>query len=500
MRYREWFLVFSFLLILLLGVGVYFIPNLIWLSLIILPLILLGVIDFFQKKHSIRRNFPLIGRLRYLFEDFRPEMQQYFVETDTEGRPINRLERSVIYQRAKDTTDTTPFGTKLDVYQEGYEWMSHSIYALNKKDLNFEPRVLVGGKDCKQPYSASILNISAMSFGSLSQNAVLAMNKGAKLGNFAQNTGEGGLSPYHLENGGDVIWQIGTGYFGARDLDGNFSPENFRQNALKPSVKMIELKLSQGAKPGHGGILPAKKNTPEIAKIRHIKPYVDVLSPPSHSAFHSAKGLLEFIQSLREHADGKPVGFKLCIGNKNEFEEICQEMVSTNIKPDFITIDGGEGGTGAAPLEFSNYVGMPLIEGLRFAVSCLEKYNLKNDIKIIASGKVFTGFQIAKLMAMGADMCNSARAMMVAVGCIQALECNTNTCPTGVATQDPSLMAGLNVEDKSVRVYNFHKKTVDAFVEILGAAGIKSPNELRKSQFYRRISPTEVKTFEELYV
>lgn len=499
MQYREKFIIGTVLFIfIIIGLN-YLFQGTIWLWILFLPFIVLGLHDYFQKSHAIRRNFPLIGRLRYLFESIRPELQQYFVESDIDGRPISRVDRNVIYQRAKSEVDSTPFGTKLDVYQEGYEWMSHSIYALNKKDLDFEPRVMVGGKDCKQPYSASVLNISAMSFGALSQNAVLAMNKGAKMGQFAQNTGEGGLSPYHLEPGGDLIWQIGTGYFGARDLDGNFDENVFRENALKASVKMIELKLSQGAKPGHGGILPAKKNTPEIAKIRNIKPYVDVLSPPAHTAFSNAKGLLELLKKMRDQSGGKPVGFKLCVGNPNEFEDICKEMLNTGIKPDFITVDGGEGGTGAAPLEFSNYVGMPLMEGLRCVVKALEKYDLKKEIKIIASGKVFTGFQLAKLMAMGADMCNAARAMMVAVGCIQALECNTNTCPTGVATQDKSLMSGLDVEDKSIRVFQFHKKTIEAFVEILGAAGVKYPSELKKSQFYRRISPTEIKTFEELY-
>lgn len=498
MHYRQKFIPIVILVTILTLTLNYFFSKSILLWIILLPMIGMGLYDYFQKRHAIRRNFPLIGRMRYLFESLRPEIQQYFVETDTEGRPINRLDRNVIYQRAKNETDTTPFGTKLDVYSEGYEWLSHSMYPLNHIEVE-EPRVLVGGGECKQPYSASILNISAMSFGSLSQNAVMAMNKGALLGGFAQNTGEGGLSEYHLRHGGDIIWQIGTGYFGARDLEGNFDVEIYKQNALKPQVKMIELKLSQGAKPGHGGILPAKKNTPEIAKIRNIKPYTDVLSPPAHTQFHDARGLLKFIKTLRDHAEGKPVGFKLCVGNANEFEAICLEMINTGIKPDFITIDGGEGGTGAAPIEFSNYVGMPLNEGLTTAVKILKKHDLKKDIKIIASGKVFTGFQIAKLMVLGADMCNSARAMMVAVGCIQALECNTNTCPTGVATQDLSLMAGLNVEDKSVRVFQFHKKTVHAFVEVIAAAGVKSGIELKKSQFYRRINSQEVRTFEEIY-
>ena len=498
MQYREKFIIGIVTVIVLTAIANYVWPQTIFVWILILPISFMGIHDYFQTKHSIKRNFPLIGRLRYLLEDIRPELMQYFVETDTEGRPINRLDRSVIYQRAKSETDTTPFGTKLDVYSEGYEWMSHSIFPLNHMKSE-EPRVLIGGKDCSKPYNASILNISAMSFGSLSQNAVMAMNKGAKLGRFAQNTGEGGLSEYHLRHGGDIIWQIGTGYFGARDLDGNFNLDVYKENALKPQVKMIELKLSQGAKPGHGGILPAKKNTPEIAKIRNIKPYVDVMSPPAHTEFHDAQGLLEFIKRLREGADGKPVGFKLCIGNANEFEEICKEMINTGIRPDFITIDGGEGGTGAAPIEFSNYMGMPLIEGLTTAIKLLSQYGLKNEIKIIASGKIFSGFQIAKMMVLGADMCNSARAMMLAVGCIQALECNTNTCPTGVATQDPSLMRGLDVNDKSVRVFQYHRKTVSAFTEILAAAGAHKSSELQKSQFFRRIDSDKVMSFEELY-
>lgn len=499
MQYRQKFLLFSFLLIGLLGSINFFYPKSIWLWVVFLPLLIMGYYDYFQTRHSIKRNFPLIGRLRYLLEDIRPELMQYFVETDTEGRPIARIDRNVIYQRAKSEIDTMPFGTRLDVYDQGYEWMSHSIYPINHDGLNFSPRVWIGGKRCLQPYSASVLNISAMSFGALSQNAVLAMNKGAQRGEFAQNTGEGGLSPYHLEHGGDLIWQIGTGYFGARDLNGHFDIHVYQQNALRPEVKMIELKLSQGAKPGHGGILPAAKNTPEIAQIRNIKPYTEVLSPPAHTTFHDAKGLLEFIEQLRQYSEGKPVGFKLCMGKENEFEDICKAMVESQILPDFITIDGGEGGTGAAPLEFSNYVGMPLYDGLTSAVKLLEQYDLKKEIKIIASGKVFTGFQIAKLMALGADACNSARAMMVAVGCIQALECNTNTCPTGVATQDQSLMQGLDVNDKSIRIFNFHKKTVHSLVEILAAAGVKDISEIKKSMFYRRVNETETLTFDKLY-
>src|SRR5690606_26253153 len=353
----------------------------------------------------------------------------------------------MVYQRAKNVIDTVPFGTQMDVYEPGYEWMNHSMYAGRVK-VDEDPRVMIGGEHCTQPYSSSLLNISAMSFGSWSRNAVLALNKGAKMGGFAHNTGEGGISPYHLEPGGDLIWQIGAGYFGCRDEKGRFNPELFAKNSQIPNVKMIELKISQGAKPGHGGILPARKNTEEIAKIRHVKPHTEVDSPPSHSEFKDPEGLLRLIHEMRELSGGKPVGFKLCIGRKEEFISICEAMVKTGLKPDFITIDGGEGGTGAAPVEFSNSLGMPMLDGLAFAIDTLKGYGLKEDIKVMSSGKIMSSFHIARALAIGADLCKSARAMMLAVGFIQALKCNVNTCPTGVATQDPELMKGLDVEDK----------------------------------------------------
>jgi glutamate synthase domain-containing protein 2 len=466
---------------------------------LVVPLIILGFTDMIQTKQSIRRNFPLFGRLRYVLEDMRPKIQQYFVESDTDGSPINRNDRSVIYQRAKKQIDTTPFGTQLNVYAEGYEWMSHSIVPLDFHTVDHHPKVLVGNKDCKQPYNASILNISAMSFGSLSSHAVEALNAGAKIGGFAHNTGEGGLSPYHLKHGGDIIWQIGTGYFGARDEEGKFSDEAFRKNATRPEVKMIEIKLSQGAKPGHGGILPAKKNTPEVAAIRLVKAGTTVFSPPFHSAFSTPKGMIHFIHKLRELSGGKPVGFKLCIGRKSEFISLCKAMVELDIYPDFINIDGGEGGTGAAPPEFSNFVGMPLLDGLAFADNMLKGFGIRHHIKVGASGKILTGFQILRAIALGADMCNSARAMMMALGCIQALECNKNTCPTGVATQDPALVAGLVVDDKKVRIANFHKNIVESFVELMAASGIDSPSKLNRHQISRRIFMNEVKTLEEIY-
>jgi len=453
----------------------------------------------FQKKHAIKRNFPVIGNFRYMLEKIRPEIMQYFVETDTEGRPINRLFRSLVYERAKKVTDTTPFGTQLDVYRDGYEWMDHSVYAHKCSDLDGDPRVLVGGADCKQPYSASILNISAMSFGSLSKNAILALNGGAKMGRFAHNTGEGGISSYHLKPGGDLIWQVGTGYFGCRTKDGKFCPNTFKKNALSESVKMIEIKISQGAKPGHGGILPAIKNTAEIAQIRGVEPHQDVMSPPSHTEFSNAKELMFFIKNLRDLSGGKPVGFKVCIGKKNEFIDFCHAMKETAIKSDFITIDGGEGGTGAAPVEFSNSLGTPLRDGLSFAVNTLNQFDLKKDIKVIASGKVFSSFHIARLLALGADMVNSARAMMLAVGCIQALECNNNTCPVGVATQDATLSKGLVVKDKAQRVFNFHDETIRALIELIGAVGLRSPSEITRELINRRIGKCKTLNYSEIY-
>jgi glutamate synthase domain-containing protein 2 len=500
MNFRQWF--FCSALLLLTGIflaGHFLHEDFYLLFLIIVPLFLMGIADVLQKKQSIRRNFPLFGRLRYVLEDLRPKIQQYFVESDTDGTPINRIERSVVYQRAKKQIDTTPFGTQLNVYAEGYEWMTHSISPRNFHSLNHNPKIKIGGAECSQPYESSVLNISAMSFGSLSKNAILALNGGAKLGGFAHNTGEGGLSPYHLQPGGDIIWQIGTGYFGARDKEGNFSDEAFQQNATRPEVKMIEIKLSQGAKPGHGGILPAKKNTPEIAAIRLVEPGTTVFSPPFHSAFQTPEQLIKFIVRLRKLSGGKPVGFKLCIGRKSEFFSICKAMIKLNAYPDFITIDGGEGGTGAAPPEFSNSVGMPLLDALAFTDNALRGFKIRQNIKLLCSGKILSGFHLLRAIALGADGCNSARGMMLALGCIQALECNKNTCPTGVATQDTYFMKGLVVGDKTARVANFHKNTIESFVELLGAAGLEHPAQLNRSHVYRRVFMNLVKTYEEIY-
>ncbi|MEO8886152.1 MAG: FMN-binding glutamate synthase family protein [Mucilaginibacter sp.] len=496
---RKLFIASSLIIIaLLVGWSLLWKPA-VWSFVIFGPLFVLGYYDLLQTKHTIVRNFPVFGRLRYLAEDIRPKVQQYFVESDTNGTPFNRQSRSVIYQRAKKVDDTRPFGTELDVYQNGYEWLNHSIGAIDHKQLDMSPRVVVGGPQCKQPYNASIFNISAMSFGSLSQNAILALNGGAKIGNFAHNTGEGGLSDYHLQPGGDIIWQIGTGYFSCRHKDGTINYEAFAERANLPQVRMIEIKLSQGAKPGHGGILPAAKVTPEIARIRLVEMGEDVISPPYHTAFSNPVEMMQFVKKLRELSNGKPIGFKLCVGHKSEFLAICKAMLQTGIYPDFITVDGGEGGTGAAPLEFSNSVGMPLREALAFVYDALTGFDIKKQIKIIASGKVTTGFDLVKNFALGADMCNSARGMMFALGCIQALECNTNTCPTGVATQDPSLMKGLVVEDKKTRVANFHDQTVASAIQMIGAAGLKHPDDIHRMFIYRRISHSEILTYAELF-
>jgi glutamate synthase domain-containing protein 2 len=497
---RKPFIIFAIAAPIIFGLlGFYYSQFFWWVFGFSMALIFIGVIDMRQTKHTIMRNYPILGRARYWMEDLRPKLYQYFIESDIDGRPINRIDRSTIYQRAKKENDTMPFGTQLDVYAEGYEWMCHSIAPKDFRLLDEKPRLVFGGKDCLQKYNASIFNVSAMSFGSLSSNAIEALNGGARIGNFAHNTGEGGLSPYHLKQGGDIIWQIGTGYFGARDKEGKFNVEAYTVNAKRPEVKMIELKLSQGAKPGHGGILPAKKNTPEIAAIRLVEPGTTVYSPPFHSAFGTPEEMVQFIKLLRDNSGGKPIGFKLCIGQKSEFIGICKAMVALNIYADFITVDGGEGGTGAAPQEFSNYVGAPLMDGLAFVHNILCGFGLRDEIKIIASGKILSGFHLVRAIALGADACNSARAMMMAVGCIQALVCNTNRCPTGVATQDPGLSNGLVVNDKKQRVANYHDETLKTFVELCGAAGIDDYKQLTRSHIYRRVFMNEVRTFEDIF-
>ncbi|MEZ5525788.1 MAG: FMN-binding glutamate synthase family protein [Pseudomonadales bacterium] len=488
--------IYSLLVIFLIAL---FWPPVLWSLILLVPLVLLGIYDVSQTRHTLWRNFPVTGHGRWIMEFFRPFLRQYFFESETSGTPINRMFRSVIYRRAKGAMDTEPYGTKVDTQCVGYEWIGHSIASSHIDTDNPDPRIRIGGPDCKQPYRASILNISAMSFGALSHNAIRALNRGALIGGFYHNSGEGSVSPYHLENGGDLVWQIGTGYFGCRNPDGTFSPEHFQKTAILDAIKMIEIKLSQGAKPGHGGILPADKNTEEIARIRLVEPGTTVKSPPTHSAFGTPMEMMAFIQQLRELSGGKPIGFKLAVGRPSEFVALCMAMVKSGIKPDFITVDGGEGGTGAAPLEYSNSVGMPLREALPFICDTLIGFNLKKEIKVIASGKVFTGFHLVRNIALGADACNSARGMMIALGCVQSLTCNTNRCPTGVATQDPRLSSGLEVDDKAQRVARFHRQTVKAAMEIVASAGLDDPTELNRTYISRRTSQLEVKRLDEIY-
>lgn len=479
---RDKFLSWGLVIVITTWVVTILIHYYLWIPVILTAIYALGVYNAYQTKHAILRNFPVLGYFRYFFEEISPEMQQYFIERETDGKPFPRHQRSAVYRRAKNISDTVAFGTQLEINHRKYEGIKHSMYA--KSPSEELPRVIVGGEQCTQPYSASLLNISAMSFGSLSDRAQMALNRGAKKGNFYHNTGEGGISDYHME-GGDICWQIGTGYFGCRDDEGKFNPELFKKYATLPNVKMVEIKLSQGAKPGHGGVLPGVKNTPEIAKIRHVQPGITIISPPSHSSFSDAAGLLHFVQHLRELSGGKPVGFKLCIGDTKEFEDVCEQMNVLKIYPDFITVDGAEGGTGAAPPEFSDGVGMPLEPALIFVNRTLNNYNLREKLRIIASGKVLTSLDILRAVAMGADMCNNARGFMFSLGCIQALRCNSNNCPTGVATQDKMLIKGLDVTDKSERVYHFHKNTLHTCNELIGAAGRNSYEEVDASMFMR---------------
>lgn len=495
---RKAFLIISITILSLTGILIYVNWKFSFLLLIFIPLILMGLYDMYQSKKTIRKNFPLLGRMRYLLEGLGPEIRQYFVETDLEGKPFNRLQRSIVYQRSKKESDSMPFGTQLDVYQDGYEWINHSIRAIPFSKVNENPKVHIGSSQCTKPYDASMFNISAMSFGSLSKNAILALNNGAKQGGFYHNTGEGGLSPYHLQ-GGDVVWNIGTGYFSCRTDEGKFNYDEFVKRATLDNVKMIEIKFSQGAKPGHGGILPKEKVTDEIAAIRLVSKGQDILSPPTHSAFTTPLELMDFVKLLRKGSEGKPIGIKICIGNKSEFLSICKAMVETKTYLDFITVDGGEGGTGAAPQEYSDHVGMPLRDAIAFVYDSLNGFGIKDQIKIIASGKVITGFDIVRTLSLGADLCNSARGMMFALGCIQALECHNNTCPTGVATQNPDLMKGLVPEEKSVRVARFQHETVKSAMDLMASAGLSHPDEVTRDVITTRIDRNKVETFAEIF-
>tara|TARA_Y100000589_G_scaffold14395_1_gene11673 strand:+ start:63556 stop:65211 length:1656 start_codon:yes stop_codon:yes gene_type:complete len=468
------------------------------------PLALLSIRDRLQTKHSILRNYPIMGHLRFAFESIRPEIMQYFVETDTDGRPFSRNERTVVYERAKSLLDDKPFGTELNAYSTEYEWLNHSIAPHAKATLpadgTSDPfRLDIGGPQCSKPYSSSIYNISAMSFGALSGNAIMALNKGAKKGGFYHDTGEGSISPYHRKYGGDLVWELGSGYFGCRTEDGEFDQARFAEQAVDDQVKMIEIKVSQGAKAGHGGVLPAAKISKEIAETRGIPMGKDCISPAFHKAFGTPIEMMHFIEMLRTESGGKPVGFKLCIGRPSEFMGICKAILETDILPDFIVIDGGEGGTGAGPIEFLDHMGTPLTEGLLFAHNVLVGTGLRDKIRIGCSAKIVTAFGIASKMATGADWCNAARGFMFAVGCIQAQRCQTNTCPVGVATQDPKRQKAIVVSDKAERVYNFHRNTLDALSQVVAAAGLDHPNQFEPIHISRRVSPTNVLSYEDLY-
>ncbi|MCP3748584.1 FMN-binding glutamate synthase family protein [Pseudomonas sp. SBB6] len=460
---------------------------------------LVGLNDLRQSHHAVRRNYPILGNIRYLIETIRPEIRQYLLEGDDDKLPFSRAQRSLVYARAKNESAEKAFGTLNDVYRPGFEFISHSMLPVETPDpASF--RISIGGPQCRQPYSASIFNISAMSFGALSANAIAALNKGAKLGRFAHDTGEGSISPYHREHGGDLIWEIGSGYFGCRTAEGRFDPQRFAEQARDPQVKMIEVKLSQGAKPGHGGILPGHKVSAEIAATRGVLMGEDCISPAAHSAFRSPVQLLEFMAQLRQLSGGKPVGFKFCLGHPWEFMGIAKAMLVTGIVPDFIVVDGKEGGTGAAPREFSDNIGVPMREGLMFVHNTLEGLNLRDKIRIGAGGKIISAFDIASVLAIGADWVNSARGFMFAIGCIQSQSCHTNKCPTGVATQDPLRQRALVVPEKADRVYSFHRNTLHALGEMLAAAGLEHPSELKPKHLVRRISASEIRLFSQLHV
>jgi len=461
-----------------------------WPALVFLGLVLLGLRDVTQDHHSVLRNYPVIGHLRFILEFIRPEVRQYFIEGDNEAAPFSRQQRSLVYQRAKGDSDKRPFGTQMNVGAVGYEWINHSMQPTVLKTHDF--RVLIGAGRA-QPYSASIFNISAMSFGSLSANAILALNAGAKKGNFAHDTGEGSISRHHRVHGGDLIWEIGSGYFGCCNADGSFSEERFAANARDPQVKMIEVKLSQGAKPGHGGVLPGPKVTLEIAEARAVQPWVDCVSPATHAAFSTPIELMRFIDRLRDLSGGKPTGFKLCIGHPWEWFGIAKAMLETGIVPDFIVVDGAEGGTGAAPLEFCDHVGAPLQEGLLLVHNTLVGLNLRSSIKLGCAGKVVSAFDVARMLALGADWCNAARGFMFALGCIQAQTCHTGACPTGVTTQDPQRMKAIDVPSKADRVHHFHQNTLLALKELVQAAGLNDPAQITAWHLVRRHSEHGVK-------
>jgi glutamate synthase domain-containing protein 2 len=461
-------------------------------------LFLLGIWDVCQPWHSVLRNYPVIGHIRWMVEMVRPEIRQYLLEDENEATPFSRAQRSLVYRRSKGVSSDHPFGTILDVYADDYEFIVHSMRPADDADPK-SFRITIGNDQCAKPYSASIFNISAMSFGSLSPNAIRALNKGAAMGGFYHDTGEGSISSYHRENGGDIVWEVASGYFGCRDANGKFDSVKFAEQATTDQVRMIEIKLSQGAKPGHGGILPAKKVTKEIAETRGVPMGVDCISPSRHSAFSTPLELMAFIQQLRTLSGGKPVGFKLCVGHPHEFMAIVKAMLASGIVPDFIVVDGGEGGTGAAPVEFSDHIGSPMREGLLFVHNTLVGAGLRDRIRIGAAGRLISAFDIATVLAIGADWANAARGYMFALGCIQSMSCHTNRCPTGVATQDLTRQRALVVADKAERVAHFHDRTVNALADMLAAAGLSHPDDLEPHHLVHRISTTEVRQFDQVH-
>ena len=486
-RYTAFIASVVLLIFSLLGAGVMGMNG--WWPTVFLLLSLVGLYDLQQSHHAILRNYPIIGHMRFMLETIRPEIRQYFLESETEASPFSRAQRTLVYTRAKGQSDKRPFGTQLDVRAIGYEWINHSIAPTQLAGHNF--RITVGGKDCTQPYDISLFNVSAMSFGALSANAIQALNLGAKLGGFAHDTGEGSISRHHRAQGGDLIWEIGSGYFGCRDEQGHFSPERFVENVSSPQVKMVEIKLSQGAKPGHGGVLPGPKVTEEIAEARGVMVGQDCVSPATHSSFSTPLELMAFIQQLRTLSEGKPVGFKLCIGHPWEWFAMVKAMLETGIQPDFIVVDGAEGGTGAAPLEFSDHMGMPLQEALRLVHNTLVGAGLRDSIRVGASGKIVSAFDMARALALGADWCNSARGFMFALGCIQAQTCHSGNCPTGVTTQDPTRQMALVVPSKAERVQNFHAHTLEALQELMEASGLQTPHNFTPRHIMRRVSETQ---------
>jgi len=484
-------------LVLLLALAAAWWPWARWSLVLWLPLLAIALYDFFQRHHTLWRNYPLAARIRWGMEDLRPYLRSYIVEGDLDGRPFNHDERALVYARAKGELDAHPFGTELDVYSSEYEWLGHSMAP--NEEAPKEWRVDVGSAQCKKPYSAALLNISAMSFGSLSANAIMALNKGAKLGNFYHDTGEGGLCRYHRAHGGDLVWEIGSGYFGCRDGWGKFDPARFADTAQIDQVKMVEIKLSQGAKPGHGGVLPGAKVSAEIAAARGVEQGKDCISPAAHSTFSTPIELLEWAAKLRELSGGKPVGAKFCVGQPHEVFALVKAMMETGIRLDFITVDGAEGGTGAAPVELSNRMGMPLREGLIMVRNALVGCRLKGDTRIAAAGKVHSGAGLAMNFALGADWCNAARAFMFALGCVQSMRCHTDTCPTGVATQDATRQRGLVVDDKATRVARFQRQTLMGLREMLVAMGLNSPWELKPHHVSERLNSVRSDSIDHFY-